>query len=414
MRSFTNREGERVTVSEEHLSTAVKIKKALQDASPSRKCSWVLLVNLMEQEGFYDAENSENYRSMIKYHQKSLGELPTAAAHAELVSGNKLESIKNMVGELAYEKRETQHILKEYNKTKRELMDYSLMAEQVGAAFANHDWSKYSMKTPSLRHSATGKKMIACLSDMHIGALVNTAINRFNYEVALERLTEYASHLILNAKDNDISEIHVVNLGDVVEHSNMRYGQAYHSEFTYSEQLPLASDAIIKFLVLLAEEGFSVSYSGIAGNHDRANDKDKNIHGDHAVKPINHMVKIFCDNAKLDNLKYAPAFDDYSHRLTVNGIHFKFVHGDLDSCKDEKLVAKHSDLDRMDYSAIVSGHVHHFRDLEVGLRKRIIVFGSLKGPDDYGEKIRKLSVASQGFITVDADGKIDVKRIELT
>lgn len=413
MRSFTNKQGERVTVSEEHLQTAVKIKKALQDASPSRKCSWALLVNLMGQEGFEDSENSENYRSMIKHYQKSLGELPSATVHAELVSDSKLESIKNMVGDLAYEKRETQHVLKEYNKVKRELMDYSLMAEQVGLAFKNHDWSKYNIKTPAVIDSANGKKMIACLSDMHIGALVNIDNNQFNYEIALRRLAEYAAHLVKNAKDNGISEIQVVNLGDVVEHSNMRYGQAFHSEFTYSEQLPLAADAIIKFLMLLAEEGFAVSYSGIAGNHDRANDKDKNIHGDHAVKPINHMVKIFCDNAKA-GIEYIQAHDDYSHRMTVNGINLKFVHGDLDSCRNEALVAKHSDLDQVDYSAVVSGHVHHFRDMEVGMKKRIIVFGSLKGPDDYGEKIRKLSVASQGFIVVDADGKIDVKRIELT
>jgi hypothetical protein len=59
------------------------------------------------------------------------------------------------------------------------------------------------------------------------------------------------------------------------------------------------------------------------------------------------------------------------------------------------------------------GHFHHFREIEVGMDKRIIMFGSLKGADEYSEKIRRLSVASQGMIIVDADGEIDVKRVKL-
>jgi UDP-2,3-diacylglucosamine pyrophosphatase LpxH len=77
---------------------------------------------------------------------------------------------------------------------------------------------------------------------------------------------------------------------------------------------------------------------------------------------------------------------------------FKFVHGELDSYKVETLVNPHSAMDNVAYDAVVMGHFHHFREIEVGIDKRIIMFGSLKGADEYSEKIRRLSVASQGMI----------------
>lgn len=412
MRSYTNKDGLQVEVTEEHLQTAVHIKQELQKSVPSRRCNWKTLVNMMDVEGFDDAENSENYRQLIKNYQKSIGELPDVKSYADMVSGGKLEAIRQAVGEIAYEKRDAQNVFRELNKLKRDIIDFSVTAEQIGLAFAKHDWSELSLKVEP-KPKTEGKIMIACLSDMHIGAFVQTDINTFNYEVAIRRLEDYAGIIISNAKANDISTIHIVNLGDVIEHSTMRHTQGFHAEFVYNDQIVRASDAIIKFLKIIAEERFHLTYAGIAGNHDRANDKDKTVDGDHAVKPINHAVKLFIDHGKYENIEYRQAKNYDYNLLDVNGLNFKFVHGDLDSLRNEGLVAKHSDLDNQDYTAIVMGHFHHHRNLEVGYRKHIIAFGSLKGADEYGEKIRKISAPSQGFILVGMDGKIEVERVEL-
>jgi predicted phosphodiesterase len=411
-RSYTNKQGDKVIVSEEHLETAIKIKLELQKMSPSRKASWNRLVNMMEIEGFYDAENNESYRCMIKAHQKTIGELPQVAKYAELVSESKLKSIKELVGEMSYEKRENQQVLTQINKGKRELIDFALITEQIGQAFKDHDWSEFELSVEP-KTSKSGKKMIVALTDLHIGALVNTDVNTYNYEVAKQRISEYAEKVISKANYNYISDIHIVNLGDVIEHSNMRYGQAFNAEFVYSEQLVRASDLIIKFIKAIAEEGFKITYAGFAGNHDRTNDKDKNIDGDHAQRPINHAIKIFIENANIGDVTYVQA-KDYSHRLLdINGRNFKFLHGDLDSYKDESLVGKHSAMDGVEYDLVIMGHFHHFREIEVGIDKRIVMFGSLKGSDEYSEKIRRMSVASQGMIIVDAGGEVEVKRVKL-
>lgn len=411
MRSYTDKEGLMIEVTEEHLETAVAIKKELQKASPSHKCSWNLHKKCMEKEGFDDSCSTESYRQMIKSYQKSIGELPEVKKYAEMVSTSKLESIRELVGDLNYTKREVQVLNSAINKGKKELIDFAIIADEIGNAFKSHDFTELKL-APRIPALSNEKKMIIGLSDLHIGALVNTEMNTFNYNTAIARMSVYASRIIAEASDNDITDLYVMNLGDVIEHSTMRYSQAYSAEFPFSEQIVRASDLIIKFLMFLAKENFNITYAGIAGNHDRITDKDKNIDGDHAVRPINYAIKSFIENAQVKNIHYEQA-KDYGHNIELNTRNFKFVHGDLDSLKDDGLVARHSSMDGIDYDMVVMGHFHHFREMEIGFDKRIVSFGSLKGADDYGEKIRKVSMASQGIIIVDENGNIDVKRIQV-
>jgi predicted phosphodiesterase len=408
-RSYTNKQGERITVSDEHLQTAVEIKLELQKASPSRRASMKQLVAMMEQEGYYDAESSEAYRCMLKSYQKDVGELPEAPKHADMVADNKLQSIKDLVGEVAYEKRENQHVLKQLNKVKREVIDFTLIAEQIGQAMRSHDWSKLKFDYKPLAEG--GKKMIVCLSDLHIGALVDIDINTYNYEVAKNRMQQYLTKVVTEIKNNNISEVYLMNLGDVIEHPYM-HNLSYTSEFVFADQVGNASDIIIKFMSKLSEY-VKVTVAGIAGNHDRFNeDKHKNLDGDHAVKIINKAIQTFLENANNDRITYVQA-KDYEHSIEINGIDVKFVHGDLDGINDQNLLAKHCSLDGRDYKLIVMGHYHHHWLREQGIDKSVVGFGSLKGADGHGAKTRRVSKPSQGFILVDEDGVYEIRQVKL-
>lgn len=415
MRSFTNRNGELIEVSQEHLDIAIKIKKELQNASPSRKCQWNKHKLMMEREGFFDSDTNESYRCLIKDVQKNKGLLPQATKYADMVSDGKLESIKELVGEVAYEKRENQHVLKELNKVKRDVIDFSLIAEQIGHAFKNHDFSslkmKYSPEVVADAFQIPKTKMIVGLSDLHIGALVESDINTFNYDIAIKRMKEYLEKIVTECKKNHITEVYVMNLGDSIENPYM-HNLMFSSEFSMSEQILKASDLIIKFLIGLSEH-VSVKVAGIAGNHDRFNeDKKKSLDGDSAIKGINYAIQSFIENANIKKITYVQA-KDYEHSIEMNGIHIKFVHGDLDSMNDNNLIAKHSSLDGVDYSLIIMGHYHHHRIIECGLEKFIVVFGSLKGADSYGAKNRKINSSSQGIVIIHEDGEIEIKRIKL-
>ncbi|MEC2335088.1 hypothetical protein [Bacillus subtilis] len=416
MRSYKNKKGETIEVSQEHLDTAVKLKIELQKKSPSHKCSWAEHKKKMMVEGFPDSENSEGYRQMIKAYQKSIGELPSAPKYAEMVSSDTLKSIRQEVGELAWHKREVQNETRKLGKMKRNLIDGGLFINEVTMAVRNvlsdidfkeilsHNFS------PIPDHGNT--RIIAVVSDWHIGALVNVEGNQYNLEIAKRRINDYIVQILALANARKVYRIDVVYLGDMLEHAYMRNSQAYHAEFPVSKQMALGGRLMIDLLTRLSKTHF-VTYRGISGNHDRMNgDKNANIDGDTGMVVVNEMVKLFIESSEIKNLMYVQA-KDFSTTLEVNGKMFKFVHGDLEKKADAGKIHDHSSRDKVTYDAIIYGHFHHFFALEVGVDRWEIRCGSTKGSDDYSEKLGVGSAPSQLAIVVTEQGQIEPYRIRV-
>lgn len=410
MRKYTNRDGDTVNVSKEHLDTAVEIKIELQKLSPSRRCNWNRHMRMMEESGFHDSDKNESYRCLIKDYQKSIGELPEVAKHANMLADSKIEAIKSEVGNLAYRTRDAQNTFRSLNKLKRDVIDFTLIAEQIGESFRNHDFSKLNLKYKELQK--TDKKMVVCISDIHIGALVDSKFNKYNYKIAQERMEKYLSKIIYEIERNEISEVYIMNLGDSIENPYM-HNLSYTSEFTLSEQIVMASDIIIKFMVMVSEYA-NVKIAGIAGNHDRLNgDKNKSLDGDHAVRGINKAILSFIENSKSERIEYVQA-EDYRHSFNINGVNIMAVHGDLDNKNDDNILSKHSTIDNRNYDVVIMGHYHTREFREVTGDKFIIVSGSLKGSDDYSvNKLRKSSSPSQTYLIIDEDGEMEIKWVTM-
>lgn len=418
MRSYVNKKGEKIEVSEEHLKKAVEIKIQLQKSN-SGKTNWNTHKKMMMDEGFDDAGGTgcESYRCLIKAYQLNEGTLPEVTKYAELVSDVKLESINKALGEMAVQKRDVQNFVREHNKIQRNLIDNSLIARDIGLAFTEHkfDTVPFIIETNKAENSET--KAVVCISDIHIGALVSLPNNQYNYQVATDRMIKYAEVIVNAMIDNNVGEVHVVNLGDVVEHVTMRYAQAKDVEFDFSTQIIKASDLIIKFLNTLYTHlngrGVKISYSGISGNHDRMEaDKNKNVFGDTAVTTINYAIENYIKHTE-SKIEYVQADGKYEHHIVLNGAPLKFVHGDLDNITDKKLIGKWSLLDDISYKAIVSGHIHRLTVEEVGKGKYNVSFGSLMGSNDFSTRLRVASSASQGYILVNKDGDLDIRPVTL-
>lgn len=413
MRSYTNKDNALVEVSQEHLDKAVAIKRELQMASPSYRCNWRQLVSLMEVEGFFDSEISENYRCMIKNYQASIGELPTKEKYAELVTDSKLSSIKEAVGEMAYKKREVQIESNKLGKLKRDLTLYGVVAEQVYSALIN----ELNVTVPKWAYESKleeKSRMVVCISDLHIGAVVvNVNGNSYNYEISKKRMKMYLDKIVDLAVENNVSTIDVVCLGDATEHVSMRkVNQAFEAEFNISEQMVKAFELIRDFLVNLTMY-FNVTFRGISGNHDRMNgDKNDNIDGDSTMFVVNYMIKLFIEASGSTRLEYFEADNiNYSAVLDVNGVKMKFVHGDSE--KGNRKLASHSAQDGEVYNILAMGHIHHYNVTEVGLNQFEAYFGSFKGQDNYAMKFKFGAGASQGVIIVQESGDFDIRRIDV-
>lgn len=412
-RSFTNRKGERIEVSDEHLDTAIKIKEELQRSSPSRRCSWAKHKKMMHSEGYIESDSNENYRQMIKQEQKERGVLPEAEKHADMVSDNKLEAIKQEIGEISLAKRDAQNSFRELNKLKRELSDGVLLAESIERVLAEKDFGEPSKFEPVYIDMLPCKGMIVSLSDIHYGAIVDVEGYTYNAEIAEKLIMEYADKVIAIAEDNNVESVYVMNLGDSIEHLYMRAQNTFSSDKTLSNQIAEVSDLIIKFLQKLSKY-VNVAYSAISGNHDRiTGNKQDNIYSDSAINVSNKIIETFTRYGKNDRVKYINA-ESYHHIIKVNGRSFLFVHGDRTPLSKKSVLAEQSMLYGVDFDAIIGGHVHHHTVTEVGEDKYIVTFGSIKGSDEYTLKTINTSASrSQGVILVDEFGNFEIKQVKL-
>lgn len=413
LRSYTNKDNEFIEVSDSHLDTAIKIKEELQKLSPSGRVSWAKHKKMMEIEDFHDSENSETYRCMIKAEQKARGILPSATTYAEMVSDNKLEAIRQEIGEIRDTKLDAQRSFRNLNKMKRELSQEIALIESLERVMKDKDYSEQPVFKPFYNPKNSSKEMVMCLSDVHYGALVNVEGRLFNTEIAESLVYEYLKKVIEIASDNNVKKIYFMGLGDYFEHDSMRIQNTFNAEKTLTKQVSDFTDIIIDMLKILSKH-VEVEYSAIGGNHDRiAGRKPDAIYGEHMVTLSNKVVETFIKYSGNEKLTYVET-EPYHHILKLYGKNFLFIHGDMTSIKKPNVLAEQSALYNLEFDALISGHVHHFNMRESGEDKYVVSFGSIKGSDEYTLKtLNTSSSRSQGVIIVDEDGEFEIKKIKL-
>lgn len=413
MAGYTNRKGEFIEVSEEHLDIAIKLKIELQKASPSARCSWAKHKKMMQKEGFDDSDSNESYRQMIKSEQKKRGQLPSVDTYADRVADSKLQAIKDEIGEISLRKREAQKNFRELNKLKRELSDDVLFAEAIEESVKEMKFANNVIHTPLVDHSQPKHRIIAGVSDIHYGALVDVEGRYYDTKVAEEKLKEYTRKIEKLAIEKNAEEIYIMNMGDLIEHLSMRAQNYFSTERVLSEQVTEVSDLIIEMLAELSAS-FKVKYSAINGNHDRSNGrKQDEIYKDGMVGISNKIIETYVKYSGNENVEYVEA-EPYHHIISVGSRDFLFVHGDKHNLKKDTLLAEQSGIYGIDFDAIIGGHIHHFTMREVAEDKYIATFGSIKGTDEYSLKtIGTTASRSQGVILIDEDDNFEIKQIKL-
>lgn len=402
MRSYTNRNGEIIEVSQKHLETAIKIKKELQKASPSRKCQWNNHKLMMEREGYFDSDTNESYRCLIKAVQKTMGELPKAPKYADMVADGKLQSIKELVGEVAYEKRENQLVLRQLNKVKREVIDFTLISEQIGEAF-----KKINITSPPTDYTpktTSDKSMLLLPSDWHIGYMNKN----YNHEIAKQRIKLYIKKTIEYAKVFDINEFHILHLGDIVENLYMHKNtQSFNSEFSFSEQIVKATEMLYQMLDEFSQVGNVVFHGVVRGNHGRMSTKGETIHNDCAEYIVHESVKKLIEISKNTSITVEDSEYNIERSLiNVKGKRIKGTHGDFEGQNDKDKIQKHISLENELIDILALGHFHNYQLKTENHGRLVYGSGCLQGATDYGKSLKYNNPASQGLIVIGEEDEV--------
>lgn len=415
MRSYTNRDGESLEVTKDHLEKSVEIKLALQEKSPSRRISWNEHKKVMQEEGFFDSDTTESYRCLVKDYQKSIGKLHSLPKHADLVYSSKLDAMKRVVGDFRFEKQTNQDILREMNKIYRDMSRTAVMVDE----FRNILLDDIDFSVPHFvyepRRPSNKTKGILLITDWHIGVTVNDCVgNYFNYEIAVKRLNELKRKTLDKCRTHMITDLYIIGLGDWVEHMYMRENQSQDCEFGMNMQIAKAGKLLFDLIVSLSVYA-NITFGSIGGNHDRANGNKKANHDDdNANVVIVENLKEKLEILKSDRIKMLDIDPSSTEiRLEINGKKFKFLHGDKDRGGMKKRMKDHISMDNEFIDCLVHGHLHHFYTIDDDNGRIIVGIGCLMGKNNYSKELGATTDASQGFIVVEEDGEITPMKIGL-
>ncbi|UDM72667.1 metallophosphatase family protein [Vagococcus fluvialis] len=408
-RKYTNRKGEQIKVSQEHLDVSVELIKELQKNSPSRRCSWTLHKKMMVEEGFEDSDSSEGYRQMMKAERKSRGALPPIERVMEANFDNKLQSIKDEIGNINSAKLGARDEFNRLSRMKREWTRELIITESIERAIEN---ISINIPTPrDVKSLDKNKTLLVGLSDWHYGALVDIEGHKYDKDICRDLVFLYADKIIDIVDKENVTEIYAIGMGDIIENIYMRNTQSFTAEMTFSEQVAGVSELIIEFLETLAQY-VPVKYAGFNGNHDRLSTKNDTIYGDGAVHLSNQVVKTYVKATKNKRIEFIES-EPYHHIVNVHDKSFLFEHGDLTPMKKQSVLSDRQVLHGQEFDALICGHIHHFTNREVGDNKFVTTFGSIKGSDEYSLKqIGVSSSRSQGVVIVD-DEDFEIRRVAI-
>lgn len=396
---YTNKNGEKVYVDKDHLDTALQIKRQLQMESPSHRVNWRKHKQMMEKEGFFDSEASESYRMLIRNYETRVVQDSYEIENEEIEeqkNPQKLESIKEIVGDLYYTKKEIQLENQKLNKFKKDITLYGIIAEEISKSIEKINIRVYEQSSVDIPD--TEREIVVLPSDTHVGYLDDN----FDFNVAQDRMDKYADKVLEYAKLFGVKVFHIAHMGDAIEHLYMHKNtQAYNSEFTLAEQIVKAVELMFNFISKLSSNNI-VYYKGtVEGNHGRSSNKGETVPHDCAEYIIHEMLKSIIKKTNMKNV----VIDDDGYNIErclfeVKGKTFLITHGHKDNQNDKMIIQKYISSENRLIDVLCRGHFHNYGVFTENHGRIIYQSGCLQGANDYSKSLKFNNLPSQGIIVV--------------
>lgn len=241
-------------------------------------------------------------------------------------------------------------------------------------------------------------KGILVLSDWHYGVEVSSYYNTYNTDVAKERIDKLLDESIRLIKNENISELFVLNLGDMISgiiHLPLRL----NSRIDVITQTIEISEILSEFLSELTNY-CKIKYGSVSDNHSRL---DPNKKESLQVESFTRIIDWYL-RKRLESNNYIEFLDNKfgDDICSFNIFDFKVlaVHGDKDPQK--KILNQLINFTQEHYDLVLSAHKHHFFADEQN-ETELYSNGSLMGTDDYAIKLRCNNKPSQLLIVADKD-----------
>lgn len=172
--------------------------------------------------------------------------------------------------ELEDKKRE---IEKERVKLRTEKIEYNKLLREdsrLEMLFDNFKESIKKIEIPDFNNTIIAnneREAILGISDFHFGKVFISINNEYSEEIFYERMGKLLSETINLCKENNISNLHVLNCGDDIEGMTLRISQLRSLQYGFTDQVTRLMKYMVKFLNKLSEEVNVVYHHVLSGNH---------------------------------------------------------------------------------------------------------------------------------------------------
>ena len=278
--------------------------------------------------------------------------------------------------------------------------------KEIAHDFAQTMNSKKVLDAPSFRFvddDSDSPAAILTLSDWHYGIVVDNYWNKYDPDIAVERINKLRDEVINRCKINNVSELNIVNLSDLIC-GRIHLPLRLQSRFDVITQIMEVSEILAEFISDITRYGLAVNYYDCEDNHSRI---EPNKNDALEIETLTRITKWFLKE-RLNRNPLVHIYDnDFGDDIVVfncKGYEIAGVHGDKDS--PHKVVENLSLMTRKKFDLILTAHFHHFSCDE---RNETVVVsnGSLMGTDEYARKLRLSARPSQNLIIVTENSVVD-------
>ena len=263
---------------------------------------------------------------------------------------------------------------------------------------------------PEVKETPVEKtEAVLLVSDLHIGVECDNYYNKYNKDIAKERLAKLQKNVIKYCSINNVSVLNILNLGDLINgviHTNARI----EAQMDVAEQIMYAGELIANFLYGLSKEIPNITYRSVFDNHSRAiANKNEHIEKEQFSRVIDWFIAERLKDTPIEFI--ANDIDGGIGRMKLaSGKTLMFCHGHNDGRNNSYQNFIGLTQEWVDYICMAHYHNPASKDFQ---GCKVFINGSIVGTESYAFGRRLFTKPSQKLIIFN-EGDNNISDIDIS
>ena len=254
--------------------------------------------------------------------------------------------------------------------------------------------------------------IVATLTDEHFGSKIDSPFNKFNKDIAKERMNAFTKAIIDKANTVQAERVVVEQLGDYIEgviHVSGRIG----TDMNAVESCKFSAEVVAKMLLeIRLNTNAEVELYSCHGNHDRiVEGKTESLEEENFERFIVWGIDLIIKNSRVKGIKVVT--ENMIFGMTIIPMYGRYIvgsHGHNIKRQENVVIV----LGRKGYN-VLQYHQGHFHNLKIETKGETVVITSpsFVGSNSYATKMFLVSNPQQLIHTYNENGWVGMDIVEL-